>query len=229
MQYPALEVVVWGERACFTRPEMKVERVSYPVMTPSAARGILEAIYWKPEVYYQILEIWSLKKVEWFSIKRNEVSGKGSYSAAQDGKVIIADDPDRYRTQRATLGLREVRYLIKADIYQREHDDKDIAGHRAIFHRRVEKGACFHQPSLGCREFSADFAPPDGSEKPIEATEDLGRMLFDIDFDPRKDGKTGPAPGTGIPIFFSARLEKGILHIPQEYYQQLRWSRKESK
>ena len=225
MQYPPVEAVVWGERACFTRPEMKVERVSYPVMTPSAARGILEAVFWKPEMYYQIREIQALNEIKWFSVKRNEVSGKASSGSSKSSGFFV----DEKRTQRATLGLREVKYLIKADIHLKSHADKDAAAYRDQFRRRVAKGACFHRPALGCREFAAEFAPPSGDEKPIQLTDNLGKMLFDIDYAPRKDGKTGPAPGAGTPVFFSARLENGIMKVPQELYQRLRWSGKEKR
>jgi len=226
MHNPPLEVVVWGEYACFTRPEMKVERVSYPVMTPSAARGILEAIFWKPEFYWSIREIAVLKPIQWFSIKRNEVSSRISYRAVQGwsspGDGYFADID---HTQRATLMLRDVGYLILADIHTRNHTDRDPAAYRDQFRRRVSRGACFHRPALGCREFAADFREPNGIDRPIEDSADLGRMLFDIDFDPEKDPESGKSVGTGIPVFFDARLEKGVLKVPQDRYEQLRWAK----
>lgn len=225
MNSPPLEVVVWGDFACFTRPEMKVERVSYPVMTPSAARGILEAIFWKPEVSWLVREIQVLKPIRWFSIKRNEVSSRMSYRAASNWKKpedgYYADDD---RTQRATLCLREVAYLIKADMILRSHATDDIAKYRDQFRRRVAQGECFHRPAFGCREFAACFGPPHGNEQPIEETVDLGRMLFDLDFDP-KDARTGKHPGTAFPHFFTARLERGILRVPTEEYSKLRWAK----
>ena len=244
MDWSPLEVVLWGDYACFTRPEMKVERVSYPIMTPSAARGALEAIYRKPEFHWEVREIHALKPVQWFSIKRNEVSSKISYSAAKgwrqprDGYFADAD-----RTQRAGLLLRDVRYLVKADIILRPHADKDIAAYRDQFRRRVAKGACFHRPCLGCREFSANFAEPTIDDTPCDWTEDLGRMLFDIDFDPpvkehlkrgtkeifdgerKNTQKSFKCPGTGSPVFFDAKIEEGVMSIPEAEYTKLRWTR----
>ncbi len=224
MNGPPLEVVVWGDYACFTRPEMKVERVSYPVMTPSAARGILEAIFWHPEVSWLVREVQVLKPIRWFSIKRNEISSRQSYRTAtgwNSGDGYFADDD---RTQRATLCLRDVRYLIRADFVLRPHATDDIAKYRDQFRRRVAAGQCFHRPVLGCREFAAHFATPDGSEQPIAENTILGRMLFDLDFDPR-DKKLDAYPGTGFPVFFDARLEHGTLRIPPANYSKLRWAR----
>jgi len=217
-------MVVWGDFACFTRPEMKVERVSYSVMTPSAARGILEAIFWHPEVSWFVREILVLKPIRWFSVKRNEISARQSYRAVSGwdaGEGYYADDD---RTQRATLCLRDVRYLIRADLALRPHATDDIAKYRDQFRRRVAGGQYFHRPALGCREFAADFAEPDGSERPVDENVSLGRMLFDLDFDPR-DAKLQGYPGTGFPVFFDARLERGTLRVPAEHYSALRWAR----
>jgi len=167
-----------------------------------------------------------LKKIQWFSIKRNEVSSRISYRAVQgwsspdDG--YFADDD---RTQRATLMLHEVGYLIIADIYTRNHTNRDPAAYRDQFRRRVSRGACFHRPALGCREFAADFREPNGTDRPIEDSADLGRMLFDIDFDPEKDPESRKSVGTGTPVFFDARLENGVLKVPQELYDELRWTK----
>ncbi len=154
-----LEIKVWGDFACFTRPEMKAERVSYPVMTPSAARGILEAIFWKPEFSWRIREIHVLNEVRHFSILRNEVNDKMSYSAAKNrlekGDSYFAED-HRHRAQRHTLALRDVAYLIKADVHPRHDVREDPAKYRDQFRRRVTKGQCFHTPYLGCREFNAE-------------------------------------------------------------------------
>lgn len=211
--YPSLEVKVWGSFACFTRPEMKAERVTYPVMTPSAARGVLEAILWKPEFTWLVREIWVLNKIRHISLLRNEVNNTAVLSTARrwetTGGGYYAEE---YRAQRHTLALRDVAYLIKADIRLKEHTDANVAKYRDMFRRRVKRGQCHHQPYLGCREFSAFFSPPDGSEKPIDYTDDLGRMLFDLDFAP--DGS-----GNAIPRFFNARLENGILRVPQELYE----------
>jgi CRISPR-associated protein Cas5d len=212
--HPPLEVKVWGESACFTRPEMKVERVSYPVMTPSAARGVLEAIFWKPECAWQVREIWVLKPIRHFSMVRNEVNSRASEKSAlawsQKGGGYFAEED---RAQRHTLGLREVAYLIRADITLTARATEDVAKYRDQFRRRVDRGQCFHRPYLGCREFAAYFGPPDGSETPIELSDDLGRMLFDLDY-------FGDGSGRGNPRFFSARLDRGVLQVPAELYQQ---------
>jgi CRISPR-associated protein Cas5d len=208
MQYPLLEVKVWGEFACFTRPEMKVERVSYPVMTPSAGRGVLEAIFWKPEISWQVREIWVLKPIRHFSILRNEVSNKMAVSTAkgwvQKGGGYFAD---KDRAQRHTLALKDVAYIIKADVVVKPHVNDDAAKYRDQFRRRVNNGQCHHTPYLGCREFSASFGPPEPDDKPIDHSDNLGRMLFDLDYANDKSGR-------GTPRFFSAQLENGILKIP---------------
>lgn len=212
---PPLEVKVWGEFACFTRPEMKAERVSYPVMTPSAARGVLEAIFWKPEFSWQVREIWVLNPILHFSILRNEVNHKAVVSTArswaQKGGGYFADDKDN-RAQRHTLALRDVAYLIKAEVVLHTHATEDVAKYRDQFRRRVNRGQCYHQPYLGCREFAASFSQPDGTEHAINLSDDLGRMLFDLDY-------VSDGAGRGTPRFFSARLESGVLEVPPELYR----------
>jgi CRISPR-associated protein Cas5d len=229
IDHPPLEVKVWGERACFTRPEMKVERVSYPVMTPSAARGVLEAIFWKPEFRWQVSEIWVLRPIRHFSVVRNEVNTTSSEKSARSwegrGGGYFADDD---RAQRHTLGLRDVAYLIKADVVLGPRATEDVAKYRDHFRRRVERGQCFHRPYLGCREFAADFGPPDGTETPIDLSDDLGRMLFDQVFVRADDGQASwhmhdPAGkqvvrGRVRPVFFAARLERGVLRVPAELF-----------
>jgi CRISPR-associated protein Cas5d len=209
---PPLTVKVWGDTACFTRPEMKAERVSYPIMTPSAARGVLEAIFWKPEFTWQIREIWVLKEVRFVSILRNEVNGKAVLSTARgwarSGGGYFAEED---RAQRHTLALRDVAYVIMADIVLALHATEDSAKYRDQFRRRVNRGQCYHQPYLGCREFVAFFGPPDSTEQPINLTENLGRMLFDLNYTPDKSGR-------GTPRFFEARLEGGVLRVPSDLY-----------
>jgi CRISPR-associated protein Cas5d len=211
--YPPLEVKVWGDLACFTRPEMKAERVSYPVMTPSAARGILEAIFWKPEFSWQVREIWVLSQIRHLSILRNEVNHKAMVATAEgwskNGGGYFAEDD---RAQRHTLALRDVAYLIKADALLRSHATQDVAKYRDQFRRRVNQGRCYHRPYLGCREFAAAFGPPDGTERAIGLSDDLGLMLFDLDYASDNSGR-------GTPRFFSARLEAGILRVPVELYR----------
>jgi CRISPR-associated protein Cas5d len=206
--YTALAVKVWGEYACFTRPEMKVERVSYPVLTPSAARGILEAICWKPEFAWHVEEIWVLNEVRYCSLVRNEVNRRASERAALNWQRHCGGyDASADRAQRHTLGLRDVAYVIRAQIAVKPGVDAPPAKFRDQFRRRVRNGRCFAMPYLGCREFSAFFAPPDGTEQPIGRTEDLGPMLLDLDYAP--DGS-----GRGTPRFFAARLENGTLRVP---------------
>jgi len=215
---PPLEVKVWGDWACFTRPENKVERVSYPVMTPSAARGVLEAIFWKPEFFWRVREIHVLEPIRHFSILRNEMNNRQSHRSAQGwikkGGGYFADDD---RAQRHTLALRDVAYLIKADIALKPHTIDPPAKYREQFRRRIKKGQCFHHPYLGCREFAAEFAEPDGSESPIDLSKDLGLTLFDMRYTQDGNGKGIKAE----PLFFKARLEKGILHVPYEMYEEV--------
>lgn len=206
--FPPLMVRVWGELACFTRPEMKVERVTYPVMTPSAARGVLEAIFWKPEFRWQVTEIWMLREISYFSILRNEVNTRQSDRSAaswqrEGGGYDAAGD----RAQRHTLALRDVDYLIKAQMVLRPHADADPAKYRDQFRRRVANGHCFATPFLGCREFSAAFGEPDGTERPIALSDNLGPMLLDLDYAPDRSGR-------GKPRFFDAQLSDGVLRVP---------------
>ncbi|HEU4328804.1 MAG TPA: type I-C CRISPR-associated protein Cas5c [Roseiflexaceae bacterium] len=207
-RYPPLTVRVWGDLACFTRPEMKVERVSYPLMTPSAARGVLEAIFWKPEFRWQIEAISVLKPIRYASILRNEINTRQSQRSATawqregGGYEAPAD-----RAQRHTLALRDVAYLISAQIALRPHVDANPAKYRDQFRRRVADGRCFATPFLGCREFSAAFAEPDGSERPIDLTDDLGPMLLDLDYAPDRSGR-------GRPHFFNAQISGGVLRVP---------------
>lgn len=206
--YPPLEVKVWGEFACFTRPEMKVERVTYPVMTPSAARGVLEAIFWKPEFRWRVRAIEVLRDIAYFSLVRNEVKSTISPVSARrrvegSGSFYAEDD----RTQRNTLALRDVAYVIRADVELRNDGSDPEAKYRDQFRRRVQRGQCFHQPYLGCREFSAYFGPVERDDSAIDRSERLGRMLFDMTY--AADGSGGAEP-----IFFEAALERGVLHVP---------------
>jgi CRISPR-associated protein Cas5d len=206
--FPPLAIKVWGELACFTRPEMKVERVTYPIMTPSAARGVLEAVFWKPEFTWRIEEIWVLKPIRYFSILRNEVNSRQSDRAARSWEREAGGyDAAADRAQRHTLALRDVAYIIRAQVELKPHADADPAKYRDQFRRRVADGRCFSTPYLGNREFSAAFSAPDGSEQPLDLTDELGPMLLDLDY--RPDGS-----GRGTPRFFNARLERGVLRAP---------------
>lgn len=226
-----LEVKVWGDFACFTRPEFGVERVSYEVMTPSAARGILEAIFWKPEFRWRVREIAVLKPIRQYSILRNEMNSVQSDRSARgwqaNGGGYYADGD---RAQRHTLCLRDVAYIIRADVELRDHASGHPAKYRDQFRRRVKRGQCFTQPYLGTREFSAFFGPPDGDEEPIERGEEhgLGLMLFDVEFEPGAKGAvayTGHGAGgrtvqrgDAKPKFFHARLYGGVLKVPPALY-----------
>lgn len=206
--FPPLTVRVWGELACFTRPEMKVERVSYPVMTPSAARGVLQAIFWKPEFDYRILAIQVLRPIRYFSILRNEVNSRQSERAAASWRQAGGSyDAAADRAQRHTLALREVDYIIEAQIVLRPHADADPAKYRDQLRRRVREGRCFAMPYLGCREFTCAFAEPEGTERPIDLSDNLGPMLLDLDYAPERTGR-------GKPRFFDARLVDGVLRMP---------------
>lgn len=210
---------VWGERACFTRPEMKVERVSYDVMTPSAARGLLEAIYWKPAIAWAVDRIHVLRPIRFQSFRRNEVgaiaSGQLAKSAMKRGDVnglgLVVEDN---RQQRATMLLTNVAYVIEAhfELTAKAGTDDQPAKHAACFQRRAEKGQCFHRPCLGAREYPADFALladtallPESNLPADQRDRDLGWMLHDIDFHPDGTAKQS--------IFFRARLADGVLDV----------------
>lgn len=207
-RYEPLRVKVWGDYACFTRPEMKVERVSYPIMTPSAARGVLEAIFWKPEVSWVVEEIHLLKPVRYVSMVRNEIRSRQTRETARKwAKQGGGYRADSDREPRHTLALRDVAYVIKAKLVLRPGVESHIAKYRDQFRRRVTSGRCFATPYLGCREFSAYFGAPDTADKPIDQDENLGPMLLDIQYD--SDGS-----GRGTPRFFHADLKRGVLHVP---------------
>lgn len=207
---------VWGERACFTRPEMKVERVSYEVMTPSAARGIVEAILWKPQIRWVIDRIHVLKPIRFQSFRRNEVGAKAS--AANAGRAMKAGSTaglglavDENRQQRATTLLVDVDYVIEAhfELTEKAGEGDTPAKYASMFNRRAEAGQCFHRPCLGTREFAAHFEllAPDASlpasNLPADQRDrDLGWMLHDIDF---AKGRTSR--------FFRARLTDGVLDV----------------
>lgn len=225
-----LVVEVWGEFASFNQPPFKVERVSYPIMTPSAARGVLESIFWRPEFEWRVREIWLLKPIRYISLLRNELQTKQSDRSArrwerQGGAYTAESD----RSQRHTLALRDVHYIIRADMKLHEHATDPPAKYRAQFRRRVARGRCFQQPYLGTREFAAFFGEPSPEQKPIDISMDLGRMIFDQRFE--EDGK-GPlrfwdhgadgrelSRGRATPIYFDARLEQGVLRVPPELYE----------
>ena len=206
---------VWGPIACFTRPELKVERVSYDVITPSAARAIFEAIFWKPAIHWQVAKIEVLNPIKWTSIRRNEVG-----ATASKNPIFIEDK----RQQKNTLMLQNVRYRLWANLEfipmrkrkeqanGEEHPDENPAKYNAMFERRASKGQCFTQPYLGTRECSASFKLID-SEKdvlnaPISESRDLGIMLYDMDFEANL--KNPPA------MFYRAKMENGVIIVPSK-------------
>ncbi|ROP21219.1 type I-C CRISPR-associated protein Cas5c [Couchioplanes caeruleus] len=199
-----MAVQVRGDAALFSRPELKVERVTYPVMTPSAAVGVLEAIFWKPEMRYRIVAIEVLNPIRQFTIRRNETSDVPALADAIKGGRRV--DTVAHRDQRNAVCLRDVAYRIHAHIETRAHADKPAAAYRDQLRRRVRRGACFQQPYLGTREFSADFCWPDDTPRQYTLSEDLGIMLHSIERDPR---------GVVSMQWFAARLDVGVLHVPE--------------
>ena len=204
---------VWGDNACFTRPEMKVERVSYDVITPSAARGILEAILWKPAIRWVVTRIDVLNPIRWESVRRNEVSAvipAASVRAAMNkGGGNLGLYVEDVRQQRAGLLLRQVDYLIHAyfEMTDQAGAEDNATKFAEMFRRRAEKGQCFNQPYLGCREFSAACAyiDPTGELPPsIAEHRDLGWMLYDMDH-------SGSEP---MPRFFRAQMVNGSINVP---------------
>lgn len=205
---------VRGDYACFTRPEMKVERVSYDVITPSAARAIFEAILWKPAMRWQVRRIDVLKPITWISLRRNEVGGViptrsvESAMAAGSGSLALYIEDDRQ--QRAGLFLRDVAYRLYATLALAPlpGEGNELVKFLSMFERRAASGQCFNQPYLGCREFAASFLLVDPDVEPvtpIDETRDLGWMLYDLSYADPADPK---------PRFFHARLEHGTVRIP---------------
>ena len=203
---------VRGENACFTRPEMKVERVSYDVMTPSAARGILEAILWKPAIKWSILQIDVLNPIRWESVRRNEVGAVASVRNAQavmkTGKGSLGIYVEDQRQQRAGLFLRDVAYVIHAEFEMTEQvgDEDTVTKFTEMFIRRATNGQCFHRPYLGCREFPVDFEfiPKDADPLPtMGETRDLGWMLYDMDYSDKEI----------MPQFFHAQMHNGTIDL----------------
>lgn len=214
---------IWGDYACFTRPELKVERISYDVITPSAARNILQAIFWKPAIEWRIYKIEVLNPIKWTSVKRNEVAKTASLKIKN---VFI----EKERQQKSATILRDVRYRIWAELEfippqkriktikdsklenskEKEfcHSDENPAKYNAMFERRASKGQSFTVPYFGCREFPANFRLVKTDEymiPPIGETRDLGIMLFDMDFSDIKKPKA---------MFFKANMNSGVIDVP---------------
>jgi CRISPR-associated protein Cas5d len=209
-----IRLKVWGDHACFTRPEMKAERVSYDVITPSAARGILEAVHWKPAIHWVIDKIHVLKPIRFQSIRRNEVGSKISAriitTAMNRGSIeglhLLVDED---RQQRGSTVLAEVAYVIEAhfEMTDKAGPDDNEGKHLDMFNRRAARGQCFHQPCFGTREFAAHFELLHADEplpKRIDETRDLGFILWDIDH--RAEGHPT--------LLFRAELENGVMNVP---------------
>jgi CRISPR-associated protein Cas5d len=221
-------IEVWGEFACFSRPETKTERFTYPVITPSAARSIFESILFKPSFYWQVERIELLALPSYLSVVRNEVKEKAPSAQTihkwmtgkeevrpilADGIKAITGNDGKGRTQRQTVMLRKPRYRLHGRMLIRPGGYADDPGKLdAMFQRRARAGQCFHQPYLGCREFVAFFeylgTDNNALRPPVDYSESLGLMLYDIfDF-------TSTAAATAMPSFFKAELKSGVLEVP---------------
>ncbi len=211
MQTPTFSLRIRGGMGCFTRPEFSTERLSYELMTPSAARGVIEAVLWKPAIRWEITSIALLRPVRWIEFRRNEVnlrvSTQNALRASRGSEPLPEFFSDEDRAQRNTLALREPDYGVTARLHMttRAGDEDTLEKFRAMFLRRMEKGQQHYQPYLGCREFPATIELWDEAKLPPLATEtrELGWMLHDIDFGPQNQAR-----------FFPARLEQGVMHVP---------------
>lgn len=210
----SIKLEVWGDYACFTRPEMKVERVSYDVMTPSAARGLIEAVYWHPGLRWRVDRIHVCASIRFTNLRRNEVKSTVPARTVRTvmergrGELYLSTSEDIQ--QRSALLLRDVRYVIEAhfDITERAAPGDNPGKFQDIVKRRIKKGQFYHQPCLGCREFPAQFRwceelPPCPEE--LRGERDLGWMLYDLDY-------TDPENIT--PVFFRGILRDGVLEVP---------------
>lgn len=219
---------VWGDYACYTRPEMKVERVSYEVITPSAARAIFESIFWKPPICWQIEKIEVLKPIQWLTVRRNEVSDvvpAGAVKSAMKSGKSGNSGPlglfvEEKRQQRASLILKDVAYRLHARMVVNPHllEGEDTPGkYYAMFERRAKAGQVFHRPYLGCREFAADYTWVDLAsthlEPPIAESRDLSWMLYDLDY---------TNPQAPHPMFFQAKIENGVIAVPAQNSEEVR-------
>lgn len=209
-----IRLEVWGDYACFTRLEMKTERVSYDVMTPSAARGLLEALYWHPGLRYTIDRIHVCAPIRTMNLRRNEVKSTVSARLARTvmergkGELYLAASEEIQ--QRAALLLRDVRYVIEAhfDMTDRAAPEDNPGKFQDILKRRIQRGQFYHQPCFGCREFPAQFKPCEAlppCPEELKGEKDLGYMLWDMDYSD---------PENITPLFFRAKLTDGVLNVP---------------
>jgi len=235
-----IDIKVWGEYACFTRPEFKVERVSYPVITPAAARGVLEAIYWKPQFRFRIQRIGILKQGTQFALLRNEIKSRQSELPSTKSVTDHYLEAEEDRAQRTSLILQNVCYRIVARIELR-NDETNVGKHFACFHRRAERGEYHYHPYLGCREFSANFEPATDVDVPDSNLQiPIGTMLFDtayikderwysdkknfedrLEFWDHSSKEPVIAKGLAKRLFFFAEVKDGWLRVPQDKYDEL--------
>lgn len=220
MREGLVSVRVWGKYACFSRPEFKVERVSYPVITPSAARGVLEAIFWRPEMRYEIRRIGILALGSQTTILRNEISDRQGRSP-----IVV----EAKRQQRSSLVLKDVDYVIEAAVVLRPHTTDPLAKYLDQIDRRIARGQYHHTPYLGTREFAADFETWDG-RRPDDLNLTIGTMLFDLAFVEsrtrnelafRRPNHEQLVNGFAQGLFFDARVVNGWLDVPPELYSGL--------
>jgi CRISPR-associated protein Cas5d len=221
-----LGIEVRGDFACFTRPELKVERMSYPVITPSAARGVFDAIYVKPpEFRWQVRRIEVLREPRFISLRRNEVKDVVNVHAVTtwmrggsepeplwaDGDRELLGSDEKGRTQRQTIALQDVHYRLWAEIRPWPEFEAQLVGFEEQFKRRVSRGKCFYQPYLGCREFVAYFSQPRTQPPPVDWSQDLGVMLYDV-FDLSRRGGAHDAASISL---FSATARNGVVDVPE--------------
>ena len=217
---------VSGPFACFTRPELKVERVSYDAMTPSAARAVFDAILWKPAIAWQVQRIEVCAPIRWISVRRNEVGAvvpMGTVRSAMNGNAALALNIEDNRQQRAGLFLRDVRYRLHArfDLTRKAGEGDTPAKFAAMFERRARSGQCFNQPYLGTREFSCDFRLVDPQVESFQAPvqlqgeHDLGWMLYDMDYG-------SPPHASPSPLFFRALMRDGAIDVPARDSEEVR-------
>jgi CRISPR-associated protein Cas5d len=210
-------IQVWGDYACFTRAEMKVERVSYDVITPAAARGIIEAVYWKPSIRWVIDKIHVLNEIQFTNIRRNEVRQKIStrnvvQTLKGKKKELLYLSSNESRQQRAAMVLKDVDYVIEAHfelLPEKAGPDDTIEKHYNMALRRLRKGQHFHAPCLGTREFAANVALIEDGQIPesaLQGRRDLGWMLYDMDYADPDDIR---------PQFFQASLQDGVMDLSQ--------------
>lgn len=201
MDNNTVRIKVWGEFACFTRPDLKVERMTYPCMTPSAARGILDCVLWKPEFSWHLQRIFVLKPVTFYSVKRNEINKKQSKTP-----IIIEDD----RAQRNSIVLKDVAYIIEAAVHGATSPEKNpTRKYIEMFNRRTQKGQCWRRPYLGTREFAAEFSLPEETDTPIAEDIPIGNMFLDMWY----DEKGVPTPK----FFYDVSVRQGVLECAKEY------------